>query len=122
MTELCTPLFSGSDKRRGVCMVGNSQPHQVTQMHTIPPTSELFGKRQLAERHPNLLTAARIEWALRRRDVNGLKGVVYESRSGELVIHEPGFLAWYLGLEGRAKPRAGWPAGRRAAERVKARA
>jgi hypothetical protein len=75
-------------------------------MHTVPPTAELFNKCQLVERHPNLLTPARIEWALRRRDVNGLKGVVYESRSGELVVHEPGFLAWYLGLAGRAKPRA----------------
>jgi hypothetical protein len=35
-----------------------------------------------------------------------LKGVVFESCSGELVVHEPGFLAWYLGLEGRAKPRS----------------
>jgi len=75
-------------------------------MHTVPPTTELFNKHQLVERHPNLLTPARIEWALRQRDGNGLKGSVYESRSGELVVHEPGFLAWYLGLEGRAKPRA----------------
>jgi hypothetical protein len=43
-------------------------------MHTVPPTTELFNKCQLVERHPNLLTAARIEWAMRRRDVNGLKG------------------------------------------------
>jgi hypothetical protein len=75
-------------------------------MHTVPPTSELFNRPQLVERHPNLFTPARVEWALRRRETNGLKGIVFESRSGELVIHEPGFLAWYLGLTGRAKPRA----------------
>jgi len=75
-------------------------------MHSIPPTSELFNKAQLVERHPNLLTPARVEWALRQREGNGLKGVVYESRSGELVVHEPGFLQWYLGLAGRARPRA----------------
>lgn len=75
-------------------------------MHNVPPTTELFNKHQIVERHPNLFTTSRIEWALRRRDVNGLKGVIYESRSGELVLHEPGFLAWYLGLSGRAKPRS----------------
>lgn len=75
-------------------------------MDTIPPTTELFNKKQLIARHPNLLTPARMEWALRQRATNGLKGVVYESRSGELVVHEPGFLAWYLGLSGRAKLRA----------------
>lgn len=75
-------------------------------MHSLPPTSELFNKVQLVERHPNLLTPARVEWALRQRDGNGLKSFVFESRSGELVVHEPGFLQWYLGLSGRAKPRA----------------
>jgi hypothetical protein len=75
-------------------------------MHPVPPTSELFNKSQFVERHPNLFTPARIEWALRKRESNGLKGIVFESRSGELVIHEPGFLAWYLGLSGRAKPRS----------------
>jgi hypothetical protein len=75
-------------------------------MHTVPPTSELFNKHSLVERHPHLLTPARVEWALRRRESNGLKGFVYESRSGELVVHEPAFLSWYLGLTGRAKPRA----------------
>jgi hypothetical protein len=75
-------------------------------MHTVPPTTELFSKAQIVERHPNLFTPSRVEWALRRRESNGLKGIVFESRSGELVVHEPGFLAWYLGLAGRAKPRA----------------
>ena len=75
-------------------------------MRDIPPTTELFNKWQLLERHPNLLSYARIEWALRRRDVNGLRNSVYESRSGELVIHEPGFLAWYLRLDGKSKPRS----------------
>jgi hypothetical protein len=31
---------------------------------------------------------------------------VYESKSGQLLIHEPEFLRWYLGLTGRSKPRA----------------
>ena len=75
-------------------------------MYTVPPTSELYSKQQIVERHPNLFTPSRVEWAVRHRHNNGLENVVYESRSGELVIHEPGFLAWYLGLNGRAKPRS----------------
>ena len=72
----------------------------------IPPTSELFSKEGLVERHPNLLTYARVQWALRNRATNGLSSVVYESKSGQLLIHEPQFLRWYLGLAGRSKPRA----------------
>ena len=60
----------------------------------------------MVERHPNLLNSARIQWALRNRARNGLSGVVYESKSGQLLVHEPEFLRWYLGLTGRAKPRA----------------
>lgn len=73
---------------------------------SIPPTSELFSKEAMVERHPNLLNSARIQWALRNRARNGLSGVVYESKSGQLLVHEPEFLRWYLGLTGRAKPRA----------------
>ena len=72
----------------------------------IPPTSELFSKEALVERHPNLLTCPRVQWALRNRTRNGLSSVVYESKSGQLLIHEPEFLRWYLGLTGRSKPRA----------------
>jgi hypothetical protein len=72
----------------------------------IPPTSELFSKEALVERHPNLLTYARVQWALRNRASNGLSSVVYESKSGQLLVHEPEFLRWYLGLTGRSKPRA----------------
>jgi hypothetical protein len=72
----------------------------------LPPTSELFPRHALVERHPNLLTEPRVQWALRNRDRNGLSEAVYESRSGELLVHEPGFLRWYLGLSGRGKPRA----------------
>lgn len=32
--------------------------------------------------------------------------MVYESKSGQLLVHEPEFLRWYLGLTGRSKPRA----------------
>lgn len=72
----------------------------------IPPTSELFSKEALVERHPNLLSHPRIQWALRNRATNGLSSVVYESKSGQLLVHEPEFLRWYLGLTGRSKPRA----------------
>jgi len=75
-------------------------------IRTVPPTSELFSRHDLVARHPTLLTEARIQWALRNRAHNGLEGAVFESRGSELVIHEPAFLAWYLGLSGRAKPRA----------------
>jgi hypothetical protein len=80
-------------------------PLRVTQQE-IPPTSELFSKEALVERHPNLLTCPRIQWALRNRARNGLSSVVYESKSGRLLVHEPEFLRWYLGLQGRSKPRA----------------
>ena len=73
---------------------------------SIPPTSEIFSKEAMVERHPNLLTLARVQWALRNRARNGLMAVVYASKSGQLLVHEPGFLRWYLGLSGRAKPRA----------------
>ena len=73
---------------------------------SIPHSSELFSKEAMVERHPNLLNSARMQWALRNRARNGLSGVVYESKSGRLLVHEPEFLRWYLGLTGRAKPRA----------------
>lgn len=38
--------------------------------------------------------------------VNGLSAAVFDSPCGELLIHEPSFLAWLLGLSGRATPRA----------------
>ena len=72
----------------------------------IPPTSELFSKEGLVERHPNLLTYPRVQWALRNRTRNGLSSIVHESKSGQLLVHEPEFLRWYLGLTGRSKPRA----------------
>ena len=72
----------------------------------IPLTSELFFQHAFVERHPNILSGARVTWALRNRHKNGLADAVFESRSGELLIHEPAFLRWFLGLSGRAKPRA----------------
>ena len=73
----------------------------------LPPTTELFTQRQLAERHPHLLNYNRIVWAVRQRRKNGLGtvGAVFDSPCGELLIREPAFLAWFLGLAGRAKPR-----------------
>jgi hypothetical protein len=52
------------------------------------------------------LTDSRVQWAVRNRYTNGLAEAVFESKGGELLIHEPAFLRWFLGLEGRAKPRA----------------
>jgi hypothetical protein len=73
----------------------------------LPPTSELYPKAQLIERHRHLLSASRLAWALRNRRKNGLQiaGAVFESPVGELLIHEPTFIRWMLGLAGRAKPR-----------------
>ena len=75
---------------------------------TLPPTSELFSKAQLAARHPHLLSESRLAWACRHRKRNGLSdaSAVFESPCGELLLHEPRVLAWLLGLTGRAKPRA----------------
>ena len=83
--------------------MSHSSPQQ--DVAPLPPTSEIFPKAQLIERHAHLLNRSRIEWALRHRDRNGLKSHVFESKAGELLIHEPGFLRWFLGLQGRAKPR-----------------
>lgn len=80
---------------------------------SVPPTAELFTKTQLVARHPHLLSLNRVVWALRCRAVNGLSAAVFDSPCGELLIHEPSFLAWFLGLSGRSKPRTGRRAGRR---------
>ena len=79
---------------------------KVAAIPPVPPTAELFTKAQLVTRHPHLLSPNRLMWALRRRAANGLSSAVFESPCGELVIHEPAFLAWFLGLKGRSKPRA----------------
>jgi hypothetical protein len=76
--------------------------------HALPPTAELFALRDLAARHPNLLSESRLKWAIRNRRENGLQsaGIVFETKGGELVLHEPAFLQWWLGLAGRHTPRA----------------
>jgi hypothetical protein len=76
---------------------------------TIPATTELFELRELAQRHPTMLSEQRLRWALRNRNRNGLSrlGAVFETQSGTLLIHEPPFVLWWLGLEGRSRPRAG---------------
>src|SRR6185437_11678330 len=78
-----------------------------------PVQAELPTKTQLVARHPHLLSLNRVVWALRCRAVNGLSAAVFDSPCGELLIHEPAFLAWFLGLSGRSKPRTGRRAGRR---------
>ena len=79
---------------------------------SVPPTTELVTKAQLVAKHSHLLSVNRVTWALRWRAVNGLSGAVFESPCGELLIHEPAFLAWFLGLSGRAKPRVARRGGR----------
>ena len=73
---------------------------------SVPPMRELVTKTQLIAKHPHLLSVNRVAWALRCRRVNGLSDAVFDSPCGELLIHEPSFLVWFLGLSGRAKPRA----------------
>ena len=80
---------------------------------SLPPTTELVTKAQLVARHPHLLSVNRVTWALRWRAVNGLSAAVFDSPCGELLIHEPSFVAWFLGLGSRAKPRVGRRMGRR---------
>jgi hypothetical protein len=77
-------------------------------MLNLPPATELFSLRELADRHPHLLSKNRLRWAVRKRKSNGLltAGAVYESPVGEFILHEPSTLAWLLGLAGRAKVRA----------------
>jgi hypothetical protein len=72
----------------------------------IRPTSELFSKEALVGRRPKLLTYPRAQWALRNRVRNGLSPAAYESKSGQLLVREPEFLRWYIGLTGRSKPGA----------------
>ena len=80
---------------------------------SVPPMTELVTKAQLVAKHPHLLSVNRVAWALRCRAVNGLSHAVFDSPCGELLTHEPSFLAWFLGLGGRAKPRTGRMGGRR---------
>jgi len=77
-------------------------------MDALPPSSELFNKHQLVARHPHLFSDSRVAWMIRNRKNNGLAAVggVFESRGGEILIHEPSAIRWFLGLAGRAKPRA----------------
>jgi hypothetical protein len=74
----------------------------------LPPADEIYPRKDFAARHPNLLSENRLYWAVRNRKKNGLQKAraVFESPCGELLIHEPAFLAWFFGLAGRAKPRA----------------
>lgn len=74
----------------------------------VPPASEIFPANVFPQRHPHILSGHRVTWALRNRRKNGLEaaGAVFESPCGQLMVHEPAFLAWFLGLAGRSKPRA----------------
>jgi hypothetical protein len=72
----------------------------------LPPSNQVFTAHQLVERHLHLLTPAKVSWALRHRHDNGLAPAIFESPGKQLLIDEPGFLAWFLGLSGRRKPRA----------------
>jgi len=72
---------------------------------SIPPTNQLFPIKEMASRHPNILNEARIRWAARNRFKNGAASTFFSCRGGELFVHEPKFLEWFLGLSGQAKPR-----------------
>jgi hypothetical protein len=72
----------------------------------IPPTSELFPATDFVARHPSILTLNRVKWAARNRAINGASSAFYDTRGGELLVHEPEFLRWFLRLDGRSKPRA----------------
>ncbi len=78
----------------------------MTHNSKLPPTTELFSADDLVQRHPQILNQHRVQWALRHRKRNGLNDAVFETRSGALLVHEPEFIRWYLGLCGRKKPRA----------------
>jgi hypothetical protein len=72
-----------------------------------PPVAEIFPASQFPQRHPHLLNSNRVQWAVRHRKRNGLAacGAVFDSPCGQVMIHEPAFIAWFLGLAGRKKPR-----------------
>jgi hypothetical protein len=76
-------------------------------MTRLPPPSEIFSLKAMAERNPTLLPVGRLRWMARNRARNGLQaaGAVFDSPAGELLFHEPTTIAWLLGLTGRAKPR-----------------
>ena len=88
---------------------------------TPPPSCELFSLRELAARHPNILSVNRLAWAVRNRTHNGLDAAVYETAVGELLLHEPAVIRWLLGLDGRRKPRAPRRPRRRSLQRPSAR-
>ena len=73
---------------------------------SVPPTSELFPLPDFPARHPTILNVNRLKWAARNRATNGAADAFFESRGGELLVHEPTFLRWFLGLDGRNKPRS----------------
>jgi hypothetical protein len=78
-------------------------------MRTIdqPPVEELFPVRVFAARHPHFLNESKVRWAIRNRSTNGLQqvGAIFETRAGAFLVHEPTFIRWFLGLEGRSRPR-----------------
>jgi hypothetical protein len=45
----------------------------MTAPRSVPPTTELVTKAQLIARHSHLLSANRVAWALRRREMNGCR-------------------------------------------------
>jgi hypothetical protein len=62
----------------------------------IPPTSELSLRKRWLGGFTILLTYPRVQWALRNRARNGLSSLVFESKLGQLLVHEPEFLRWYV--------------------------
>lgn len=81
---------------------------QTTTDLSLPSVTELFSIQDLVARHPTLFTRSRLQWALRNRKTNGLiaANAVFETQSRQLLVREPAFIAWYLRLDGRNRPRA----------------
>jgi len=88
---------------------------------SLPSVTELFSIQDLVARHPTLFTRSRLQWALRNRKTNGLiaANAVFETQSRQLLLREPAFIAWYLKLDGRNRPRATRLNGKRSGVRGK---
>ena len=72
----------------------------------VPPLDHLFSIEELVARNPHILKESSIRWAARNRFENGAEEAFYKTQSGQLLVNEPVFMAWYLNLESRNRPRA----------------
>lgn len=71
-------------------------------MPTSSDPNEYFPLTVFAQRQPeHVKSLGALRWHCARRDENGMSasGVVIETATGRLVIHEPSFFAWYFGVD-----------------------